>query len=142
MLNAENRGALMRSPNAAKHRRILIVDDDVDILESTALVLRSEGYQVDTIDRGSEVLARARRTRPDLVLLDMRMPGMSGIEVCAALKRDPEIAGIPVVAFSADCGMAQRMGEIAVAAFLQKPFEFEDLIRTIEQFAQPPTNRA
>jgi CheY-like chemotaxis protein len=122
--------------NASKQRRILVVDDDVDILESTALVLRSEGYAVATIDCGGDVLPAVRRERPDLVLLDMRMPGMSGFEVCAALQRDPELARIPVVAFSADCNMGERVGASTVVAFLQKPFELEDLIRTIERFAR------
>ena len=124
-------------------RRILVVDDDLDILESTALVLRSEGYEVRTVDRGAEVIAAARRERPGLVLLDMRMPDMSGIEVCSALKEDPELRRIPVVAFSADRGMAERMGDMRVVAFLQKPFDFEDLVRTIERHAgYDPTNRA
>jgi CheY-like chemotaxis protein len=123
----------MHPAKAMTKRRILVVDDDRDILESTALVLRTEGYDVLTVDSGGSVIDVVRRGRPDLVLLDMRMPGMSGAEVCASLKGDPELAGIPIVAFSADCGVAERLGEINVAAFLQKPFEFDDLIRTIER---------
>ena len=124
-------------------RRILVVDDDLDILESTALVLRSEGYEVETVDRGADVLRAARRERPRLVLLDMRMPDMSGIEVCSALKQDPELRTIPIVAFSADRGMAERMGEVSVVGFLQKPLDFDDLVRTIERHAShDPTKRA
>lgn len=126
-----------------RRRRILVVDDDLDILESTALVLRSGGYDVETVDRGAAVVSAIRRERPDLVLLDMRMPDMSGLEVCGALSREQDLAEIPVVAFSADRGMAERLGNLRIVAFLEKPFDFDDLIGTIERYAsQAPTKRA
>ena len=77
--------------------RILVVDDDPDFLKATCAVLESQPYQVSTARSGQEGLEKARAQIPDLVLLDIIMPGLDGFEVCRRIKQDPSLSGIPVI---------------------------------------------
>ena len=80
--------------------RILVVDDDLDILRATARVLESEGYQVMTASTGSGCREMVREHRPDLVLLDVVLPDVDGADVCAEIKSDPELRGTFVILVS------------------------------------------
>lgn len=77
------------------------MDDEADVLRLTWIMLDSEGYEVDTASSGEDALRMVSERRPDLVLLDVVMPGMSGLEVCRELKRDEGTRGIPVIMFTA-----------------------------------------
>jgi len=76
--------------------RILLIDDDRDFVEATGAILESV-YEVDVAYSGDEGLARARRARPNLILLDIIMPTKDGFQVYEVLKKDPDLARIPVV---------------------------------------------
>src|SRR5205807_996986 len=76
-------------------------DDDPDILKVVAANLRAEGMEVEAVSNGLEALARALRTSPDLIILDIAMPGRNGLEVMAALRQHPETKDIPVVFLTA-----------------------------------------
>ena len=77
-------------------RRILVVDDEPDILELTRLSLAREGYEVETAATGEEALASLRRGRPDLVVLDLMLPDRPGTDVCRSIRTTPELADVPV----------------------------------------------
>jgi two-component system, OmpR family, alkaline phosphatase synthesis response regulator PhoP len=77
--------------------KILLIDDDPDFVEATRVVLESQPFTVITALGGEEGLRKARDEKPDLVLLDIIMPGVDGFQVCQQLKKDPELAQIPVI---------------------------------------------
>jgi CheY-like chemotaxis protein len=79
------------------NKRILIVEDTTTIVMVEKMMLGGLGYDIETASNGCEGLAKAKRLKPDLVLLDIMMPEMDGIEMCRQLKADPETKAIPVV---------------------------------------------
>jgi CheY-like chemotaxis protein len=117
---------------------VLVVDDERDIREAVAEVLREEGYEVFDARDGAEALRQLRAHHPDVVLLDLMMPGMNGWEFCAARKREPELDAIPVIVISA----LGRVSGIDAQAFLQKPFELDALVSAVRQYAHAPRGGA
>jgi two-component system, OmpR family, alkaline phosphatase synthesis response regulator PhoP len=82
--------------------KILIVDDELEILEFISYNLRKEGFSVITAGDGDECLSLASELLPDLIVLDIRMPGISGIETCRRLRQNPDLKTIPVLFLTAD----------------------------------------
>ena len=78
-------------------KKVLLVDDDVEFCEATKLLLESKGYEVLLAYDGKQGLEQVRAGRPDLVILDVMMPGMSGLEVCRRMRNDPNLADLPVI---------------------------------------------
>lgn len=117
--------------NTVKHT-VLVVDDDPDIVGFLSLLLSMDGYEVCSVDRGRDALVRAR-DGVDLVLLDLSMTDMGGLEVCRRLKDDPSTASLPVLVVSARAADEDRASALAVGAdgFVVKPFSNEDLLRTV-----------
>jgi PAS domain S-box-containing protein len=115
------------------HERILVVDDEKDVRSMIQDVLTSAGYTVETVSDGAEAIAAFDRQRPDLILLDMIMPKMSGLETFdALLLRPPLIKVVLVTGYSQD-GKAREIMRKGVAAFLQKPFAADDLLRVVRR---------
>jgi CheY-like chemotaxis protein len=110
---------------------VLVVDDERDIREAVAELLEDEGYDVVWARDGEEALQQAREHHPQLVLLDLMMPGMNGWEFRKAQKEDPELAAIPVVVLSA---FGSEAG-VDAAAFVQKPFELDELLSAVRTHA-------
>jgi len=116
--------------------RILIVDDNELNLELAGDVLALEGFEVDMATSGEDGVKKARAMQPDLVLMDMRMPGMSGLEAMRMLKADDATGHIPVVVLTASAmkGDAKRLLAEGFDAYLQKPIDlasFADEVRSI-----------
>jgi CheY-like chemotaxis protein len=111
---------------------VLIVDDDADIVMMLVQVLQDEGYEVRAAI-GEEALAIAAADRPDVVLLDIMMPGMDGVEVCRRLRADPRTTAIPVIAMSASHRLRERASEMEVNGLLAKPFDLDELLANIER---------
>jgi DNA-binding response OmpR family regulator len=112
---------------------ILIVDDDPEIVSMLSTRLGARGYKVSTASDGKTAIERAKRERPELVLLDVMMPGKSGWEVARALKQDPVTQGIKIVMVTA---IGEHVNEMTspiygADAHIDKPFEFERLERVI-----------
>ena len=85
---------------------ILIIDDDKDLCEILSVKLQSSGFRVVEALDGQSGIQKAKETKPDLILLDVRMPGMTGIEVLAKIKANPELAGLKVI-FLTNLGEAE-----------------------------------
>ena len=83
------------------HTRVLVVDDEPDLLELIHYNLTKAGYDVASVLSGEEALAHVRASLPDLIVLDVLLPGLDGLEVCKALRRNPTTAGIPIVMLTA-----------------------------------------
>ena len=113
----------------ARPPRILLVDDEPDNLELLAIILAHEGFLPVTARSGGEALDAIARDAPDLVLLDVMMPGMDGFEVLRRLKADQSTRGIPVIMLTAmDHPSAQKVARSAGAAdFIGKPLDRADL---------------
>jgi len=111
-------------------KRILVVEDEEDIVNLVAHHLREEGYEVTTCTRGDEAVAAARSEKPDLITLDIRLPGKDGFEVLQDLKADPETEDIPVVILSVvpDTDKAYRLGAID---YISKPVDEQRLVSAI-----------
>ena len=114
-------------------QRILIVEDDLDLARTVAEVLDSAGYSTAIAANGYEALDRLRTDdRPNLILLDMMMPGMDGWKFREEQKKLPAIASIPVVAFTADSDARGKAASIQAAGFLAKPVTIEVLLDAVE----------
>lgn len=113
---------------------VLVVDDDPVILKLLTVNFELEDYLVCTASQGAEALDVARERRPDIIVSDIMMPVMSGLELVARLRADPELAAIPVILLSAKAQAADiRAGLDAGAAdYITKPFEPVDLVRRVE----------
>jgi DNA-binding response OmpR family regulator len=118
-----------------KPARVLVADDDPIILRLLQVNLRLEGFEVESASRGEDVLAKAREVRPDLILLDVMMPGVTGWDVAGRLREDQETAGIPVVFLSARTQEEDRKRgkELGVAAYVSKPFDPGELVALIRR---------
>jgi DNA-binding response OmpR family regulator len=108
---------------------VLIVDDDADTRELLEAILAEEGYRVEQADSGAAALARAGGAALDLILLDLRMPGISGLEVCRRLKQDPATSAVPIIVVTALGEMTHKEAALTSGAddFVTKPVETEDL---------------
>ncbi|HZP72908.1 MAG TPA: response regulator [Gaiellaceae bacterium] len=108
-----------------RRRRVLLVDDDASIRVVCALNLRVAQFEVVEAADGLQGFEQARRHPPDLVLSDLRMPGLDGFALAEALRREETTRAVPVVFLSGETGVAERMRAYAlgVAGFVTKPFE-------------------
>ena len=120
-------------------KRVLVVDDDRVIQQLLEVNLELEGYEVvATAADGKEALEKIAELKPDLVILDIMMPKMDGLEVCRRLRADPDLAGIPVILLSARAqDMDIREGlEIGASAYLTKPFDPVELLDVVGRLAK------
>lgn len=118
--------------------RILIVDDDLGARTGLAILLRREGYEVCEASDGSSALAACASFRPDLVLLDILMPGMSGFEVCRRIKATPETRLTPVVLITGLSATEDRIQGINSGAedFLSKPIDINELLARVRSLVR------
>jgi DNA-binding response OmpR family regulator len=114
---------------------VLCVDDDEDILALVEIRLGSAGYEVVTANDGLEALEAARERRPSVVILDMMMPRLNGLDTLAQIRADPQLADVPVILLSARVQEEDvRRGLAAGAdAYVIKPFKFGELEDAIER---------
>jgi len=114
--------------------QILIVDDDPTTLHLLEKALSFEGYQIVSASRGAKAIEAAHKFRPKLLLLDLMMPGMSGIEVCRAIRADPKLAHIPILMLTAVAVMDQKVAAFDAGAddYLTKPVHPKELISRVK----------
>ncbi len=113
--------------------RILVVDDDREILEMTALLLQGAGFEVLLAGSGEEALYRLGEAPPALVLLDINMPGMDGWEVLRVLQEDEMTRALPVIMFSVNFELREKLHalQLGAADYITKPFDTESLVRRV-----------
>ena len=114
-------------------KRLLVVDDDPGLLRAVAETLRAEGYEVTTARRGAEALVRVAESLPDLIVSDIRMPGMDGYELVRNLRSSARARLIPIVFLTAKDETADRIAgfRTGVDAYLTKPFEPDELLAVV-----------
>ena len=117
-------------------KRILIVDDEPDLVETIQLALEIESYETLVAYDGYRGLDRARNERPDLIILDVMLPGMNGYKVCRLLKFDEKYKRIPVIMLTAEAQEKdRRTGEETGADFyMTKPFSVDKLLAKVREY--------
>jgi two-component system, OmpR family, response regulator VicR len=117
-------------------KTIMVVDDEPDLLELVKAILETEGFSVVTASNGRECLEKLGKVSPDLVLLDMMMPEMSGREVCEKIRANPKTKGLKVafitVAKFSETGK-DILKKMSVSDYITKPFDNQDLIKRVRK---------
>jgi two-component system, OmpR family, phosphate regulon response regulator PhoB len=121
---------MMKTGASKAPLRVLVVEDERDIAALIAYHLTKEGYRVRTAEGGNEALEAVAAERPDLIVLDLMLPGFSGYEVLAELRRRPELAEVPVVVLTARREESDRIKGLELGAddYLTKPFSPRELV--------------
>ncbi len=114
---------------------VLVCDDQPVLRNLVRAALGENGYEIVEAQDGDEALKLAQRVRPDLIVLDMVMPGRTGLEVLAEVRKDPELAGTAVVMCTASTQSLDRQlaGELGAARYLPKPFSPLELAAVVEE---------
>ena len=117
-------------------KKILLVDDSKTVLMFEKLMLQGMGYQLDTANNGLQALDAVKQNKPDLIMLDIMMPELNGIETCRRIKNDPNTSGIPIVMVTTkgEEDMVARAVEAGCDAYLTKPLDKIALNEKLRQF--------
>jgi DNA-binding response OmpR family regulator len=128
--------------------RVLVIEDDGDIAALITHYLEKGGYAAETVAEGGRALSAARETPPDLVILDLMLPGMNGLEICKALRADTRTAALPVIMLTARGEESERILGLDVGAddYVVKPFSPQELMARVRALLrrstpQPGTER-
>jgi len=123
-------------------QRILVVDDEPDLLELVRVNLSQAGFEVETAETGRQALERARRSAPDLLILDLMLPDLSGTEVCRHLRADSALGEVPIIMLTARADEVDRVVGLEIGAddYVTKPFSPRELtlrVRAVLRRRQP-----
>jgi two-component system, OmpR family, response regulator MprA len=113
--------------------KVLIIDDEDNIVEFIRLGLRYEGFQIESASDGEQGVTAAQRINPDLIILDLMMPGIDGLEVCRRLRANPITRDLPILMLTAKDEVQDRITGLDAGAddYLTKPFNFDELLARI-----------
>lgn len=123
--------------------RILVVDDDLDSLKLIGMMLQRQGYEITAANSGHQALSKAANDQPDLIILDVMMPDMSGLEVCRRLRANPVTKPIPIIMFTAKTLIDDKVAGFEAGAddYLTKPIHPAELASRIKSVLARSTNR-
>jgi DNA-binding response OmpR family regulator len=115
---------------------ILLVDNNPDTLKILTVILQGEGYAIDTAVDGEAALTRISEAPPQMILLDIMLPKLNGIDVCRKLKKDTATRHIPVIIMTAKSNDEAKKGVVSAGAdsYLLKPFDPVDLVKQVKKF--------
>lgn len=115
--------------------RILIADDEPNIVLSLEFLMQRAGYDVEIVDNGEDALARAAAQPPDLMLLDVMLPRLSGFEVCQRLRAMPACRALPIIMLTAKGrdGEVSKGLALGATAYITKPFSVQDLVGEVKR---------
>ena len=128
--------AIRRSSTSQQMKpKILIVDDEPDVVQLIEYNLKSAGYDVMTSTDGQDALQQARASSPDLIILDLMLPEVDGLDVCKVLRRDTGTAGIPIVMLTAKASETDRVLGLELGAddYVTKPFSPRELVLRVKR---------
>lgn len=123
---------------ALRKPKVLVVEDEDNIALALDFLMTREGYDHDRIASGGEAMARIRETHPDLVLLDVMLPEISGYEICQSVRMDPALADVKILMMTARGSAIERRKGIALGAdgFIAKPFELKELREEVRRLLE------
>lgn len=122
--------------------KILVVDDEVSILRSTQLLLLDMGFEVATCSDQSKILDAVREERPDLLLQDVRMPGLDLDRLVNTLRSEPEFRSLPILLFSASMDLDEIQERVGASGVLEKPFKPMEIVQAIQVAMAAPGGQA
>ena len=124
-------------------KRILVVDDEADIVELVTYNLKKEGFIVDSVSDGESALTKVRKEKYSLLILDLMLPGIQGIEICRILRNDPKTAGIPVIMLTAKGEEVDKILGLELGAddYVTKPFSPRELIARVKAVIRRSTEK-
>ena len=114
-------------------KKILVVDDEVAILTVVKLILSQYSFEVETISEWERLPQMLQSFNPDLIILDVSLPGGDGRDVCNQLKNDEDTSHIPIILFSADCNSIKSLKGCKPDAVIEKPFDSAELVTAIQK---------
>jgi len=116
-------------------KRIFVVEDDRDIAELLAFNLRQQGFIVSTFSDGSEAYQEILKDLPDLVLLDLGLPGLTGMEICKYIRNDQRTQKVPIIILTAKTADSDRREGLKTGAdrFMTKPFSIRDVLKNVQE---------
>ena len=119
---------------------VLVIDPQANIIEFISLGLRYEGYQVEGRTSGLEGLEMARRIKPELIILELALPDIDGIELCRQLRTDEATHELPIIVLTSleDARAQIQAQDVEVSAFMTKPFDFYELLEKVKSLVPPP----
>ncbi len=117
----------------ARPPKVLIVDDEASILASTSAMLEALGYEVATCGLAEAILASVAREAPDVILQDVRMPGLDIAAVVGEMRSDPRWRRLPIVVFTASMEADEVASRISAVCLLEKPFRPEELVTALDK---------
>jgi DNA-binding response OmpR family regulator len=120
--------------------KILVVDDDIDILSVMEILLTMKGFEVEVTAKGENTFPKIESFKPDLILLDVLISGHDGRTICRKLKADKDTMHIPVIMFSAHPGAAATIAEYGADDFIAKPFDVTNLLKKVNYQLELPRN--
>jgi len=134
-MRASSRTLQQRIARGSARRKILVADDEVALCRLVAATLNADNYEILEAGRGTEALVLAQSERPDLILLDVHMPELDGLEVCRRIKADEALRNTPVVMLTAASQQVDLEAGYAAGAdsYLTKPFSPLELLEVIQQ---------
>ncbi|HUS02598.1 MAG TPA: response regulator [Chitinophagaceae bacterium] len=112
-------------------KRVLVVDDNLDILHLVQMILKSNGFEVLVSPKGQDVIAKTECFAPQVILLDVFLSGYDGRDICRELKENPKTKDIPVIMFSAHTKWEDILKECNADDFIAKPFEVNELVAKV-----------
>ena len=120
---------------AAEKRNVVCIEDEPEMIDLIRLILGRKGFELTGAMGGREGPEAIRRVRPDLVLLDLRLPVIDGLEVCKKVKADEKLKDIPIILFTASMNsIIDRVKEVGADGYLIKPFNQEQLAAVLKKF--------
>jgi DNA-binding response OmpR family regulator len=116
-------------------RKVLVVEDDPDQLEVIRSTLKAAGFAIGTAANGIDALLKTRSVAPDLIVLDLMLPGLNGLDICESLRQDPSTASVPIIMLTGLHGQFGRFAglEAGASEFLFKPFNPQELVSKVEE---------
>ena len=124
-------------------KKILVVDDEPDVTDLVAYHLKAKGFHVESLNDATASISRARAVQPDLVILDIMMPHLSGIQVCRILRADNKLAKVPIIFLTAKAETHDRIEGLESGAddYLSKPFSPKELVLRVESILRRSVNK-
>jgi DNA-binding response OmpR family regulator len=125
--------------NDIKQKRILLlIDDEINLQQLMKIALKSKNYEVETAGNGLEGLAKLETMKPDLIILDINMPKMGGLEFYRRICDAANNPKYPVLVVTARAQMDQTLKQLQLAGYMSKPFEIAELLQQVDTVMQKP----
>lgn len=117
-----------------KNKKILVIDDEPDVTELVAYHLKAKGFQVEVVNDPNSSIGLARSLLPDLVILDVMMPDLNGIQICRMLRADPKLNRVPVIFLTAKTEESDRVAGLEIGGddYIAKPFSTKELVLRVQ----------